>query len=379
MMIGRIALAFALAGALPGTVLAQAATPANYSALYVFGDSLSDRGNLADALGHHFPTPPFYHDSFTNGDTAVQVLAQRFGLNADASLFPTGFVDVHNLGYTSGTNYAVAGATAGTALGQGVTGLNLSTQVGAFLARQGGVVPTSSLVTVFIGGNDVRTAAHQGMTGADGIFTYNASYITDGITAELGAISTLLGRGAMNLLVVNVPDVGVIPEFTTYSPAGQAAAATAASQAYNMQLASGIASLVASNQSANIKLFDLYSYSNYLAANAASLGITNTTQPCYLSYDGVTNTPATSLVINPACGPIDPNTGQAANIGQFQYWDAIHPTAKVQAAFGNALGDFVTGVPEPDTWAMMLVGVGLVGFSLRRRRAKVAVTGPLAA
>jgi hypothetical protein len=25
-------------------------------------------------------------------------------------------------------------------------------------------------------------------------------------------------------------------------------------------------------------------------------------------------------------------------------------------------------VPEPSTWAMMLIGFGLVGFSLRRRR-----------
>lgn len=368
MMIGKIATACLLASVASVPAVAQSVTPAKYSALYVFGDSLSDRGNLADALGHHFPSPPFYHDSFTNGDTAVQVLAQRLGLNADASLFATGFQDVHGLGYVSGTNYAVAGATAGTALGQGVPGLNLSTQVGAFLAHQGGVVSASSLLTVFIGGNDVRTAAHNGTTNANGSVSYNAAYITDGITSELAAITTLLGGGALNLLVVNVPDVGAIPEFTTYSPAGQAAAATAASQAYDAQLATGVASIAAANKSANIKLFDLYGYSNYLAANAASLGITNTTQPCYVSYDGVTNTPATTLVINPACGPIDPATGQATNIGQFQYWDPIHPTAKVQAAFGNALGDFIAGVPEPDTWAMMLIGFGSIGFAMRRRK-----------
>ena len=223
-MTGRMVLALALAAASIGTAGAQTANTAKPTALYVFGDSLSDRGNLADAVGHHFPSPPFFHDSFTNGDTAVQVLAQRLGLNADASLFPTGFQDVRGLGYNSGTNYAVAGATAGTAIPtgasptQGVTGLNLGTQVGAFLAH-GGL--TDGLATVFIGGNDVRTAAHQGSADANGAFTYNQAYVTDGVTSELAAVNLLLSRGFKNVLVVNVPDVGVIPEFTTFSPAGR--------------------------------------------------------------------------------------------------------------------------------------------------------------
>ena len=30
--------------------------------------------------------------------------------------------------------------------------------------------------------------------------------------------------------------------------------------------------------------------------------------------------------------------------------------------------DFIAGVPEPGTWAMMIAGLGAVGFSMRRRR-----------
>ena len=60
-------------------------------------------------------------------------------------------------------------------------------------------------------------------------------------------------------------------------------------------------------------------------------------------------------------------------------FDGVHPTAAVQAAgfrdmdqrFGLSA---VMAVPEPASWAMMIVGIGAAGGALRRRRTHAVVT-----
>ena len=219
-----IALSLCSACLLPASSLA---TP--YDAEYVFGDSLSDTGNLA-ATGliqsfagqpiANFPDPPSYHDSFTNGPVAVQALATRLGLNADPSLWVTGFQDIHDLfgpGFVPGTNYAVGAATAAASIPMGgIPGINLPQQVAAYIDHSaGGSADPNALYTILIGGNDIRNAA---------LFGTGLPAVQNGVTAEIAAVNDLLGAGARHLLVVNVPNVGVIPEFAQDTPTDAAAA-----------------------------------------------------------------------------------------------------------------------------------------------------------
>ena len=78
--------AFALSAFCSTALIAlSAAQAAGFSAEYVFGDSLSDNGNLAELLRiGNFPNPPSFHDSFTNGPVAVARLAQHLGLSLNA-------------------------------------------------------------------------------------------------------------------------------------------------------------------------------------------------------------------------------------------------------------------------------------------------------
>ena len=339
-----------------------------YDNVYVFGDSLSDRGNLAETgflqtlAGQsiaNYPNPPSNHDSFTNGPVAVSLLANSYGLAADPSLWVTGFKDVHGLfgglSYVPGTNYAVAGATSQLQEvgGTGSTppsGINLPSQIAAYNAATGNLADPNALYTVFIGGNDVRNAALNGN---------GTTQIPAGVQAEVAAVQTLVTEGARNLLVVNVPNVGIIPEFAQDNPA-EAAAATNYSMLYDTDLATSLNSL---NNPAGTRVtqFDLYSYNAQIVANAAQLGFTNTTDRCYTATPLFTGTTS-------QCGP------GAVNIDQFFYWDSIHPTGRVQALDALGFEAALAGeanpspVPEPASLAALLTGVLALGAMVRHRR-----------
>ena len=52
-----------------------AARADSFSAVFVYGDSLSDNGNVHSAIG--LPPPPYYNGRFSNGPVAVEQLAAQ--------------------------------------------------------------------------------------------------------------------------------------------------------------------------------------------------------------------------------------------------------------------------------------------------------------
>jgi phospholipase/lecithinase/hemolysin len=350
--------AFVLGVGLSWALGGFAAQAADFSAEYVFGDSLSDRGNVAElenvlnfektgSFFGNFPDPPSFHDSFTNGPVAVQLLAQSLGLNANPSLWVTDFKDPAGLfggpAFVPGTNYAVAGATSADA-NAGAGGINLPEQVAAYSAFVSDHADPNALYVIMIGGNDVRNVALAPNPDA------GAAAIAAGANTEVAEITTLADEGAKHFLVVNVPNVGLIPEFAEDDPS-RAALATQLSQLYDTDLAHGLAGLDL-GAGATLTDFNLYNFNEGILANAHALGFMNTTDPCF------SDTP-TSAASSTGCS--------LANIDSFLYWDDIHPTARVQAMWAAG---FEAAVPESSTWAMLLLGFAGLGYAGYRRGAR---------
>jgi hypothetical protein len=130
-----------------------------YSALYAFGDSLSDVGNVFAASVGKEPAPPYFQGRFSNGPIWLDYLAERLR---------TGPMIPSELG---GKNYAFGSATTGYAPTLSNPSLvpTFAQQVVLFKAATHGVAPSSALYTVWIGGEDLLNVLQSVVTGAQAL------------------------------------------------------------------------------------------------------------------------------------------------------------------------------------------------------------------
>ena len=280
------------------------ATP-NYSNVYIFGDSLSDTGNLASVIGD-FPQP-YYMNRVTNGQVSVDVLSEKLGHSASASL--------HLLGLNAGTNYSVARAKAA-----GEEQIDLNTQVLAFQVNHGFVAPSDALYVIFIGGNDIRSALNT----AD---KKEAKSIVKAAAKEVkSAIKNLYHIGGRSFLVVNSANIGTIPETRLIAAATENPdlidRGRKLSKKYRHALHKVVKSLEYHND-IEIAEFDLFRFFNRLVRNADKHGFTNTTDACFSS----------------ATSSFHPDCNFGLNFDQFIFFDEIHPTARVHSIVGDAMAE----------------------------------------
>jgi len=311
-------------------VAAFTANASDYSNVYVFGDSLSDNGNL-----HALAPEQTYGERFTNGPVAVEIVAGALGF----ALTPS----YHLAGGTSGNNFAIAGAKAVDEDGDEMTpDINLPTQVNAFLQINGGVAPSDALYIMLIGGNDIR-AAREIRSAA--VFAATAQErqairqaanesLKAAVASEQAQLLKLIAAGATNILVSNAPDIGAIPE-TDLIAAGLLANAqtnsqirkanrlpqvtTKLSSKYNRKLARKLAR-TEHQTGIDIIEYDLFSFLADQVENAEDYGYTNTDDACayMLSAGGA---------LHPECDGYVTATG-------FLFYDEIHPTTQAHQAAG---------------------------------------------
>lgn len=287
--------------------------------IYVFGDSLSDTGNVFLATGEEIPpSPPYYQGRFSNGPLYVDRIAAALGTEVAPVL-------------GGGTNYAFGGAEV---LG-GALIPSLRNQADLFLTGlpAGGADP-DGLYIVFGGGNDVRAVLQGGAA-------------PESVPAAAQELANIVGdlaeAGAREFLVPNLPNVGRTPEAIAAGPAA-VAAAQSLSLAFNQTLAGALPPLGVAYP-IDLVTLDTFALLEQLVAMPGAFGFTNVTDPC--------------LVGGTVCA--DPDS--------YLFWDDVHPTSANGAVLARAalaaLGE-ETAVPEPQI--LTLVAAGLAGMMALRRR-----------
>jgi phospholipase/lecithinase/hemolysin len=317
---------------------------AKFSSINIFGDSLSDPGNLFNVSQGGVPqSPPNYSGRFSNGEIWTDYLAKDLGLNP--TLYTT------RIPSSEGVNYAFGGATSGTAniadlFDPRLSGLpGVTTQVGAFiqpLLEQNKSADSNGLYVLWAGGND---------------YTYANIKDTQGVVNNLSlAIKNLYSFGARNFLIGNLPDLSKTPLGSSGAlvPPGDLQNTI---KDHNVLLKQEITDLNQLLFNSNIALFDANNLFNDVINKPSEYGLTNVTDRCL---------PAQVIPTVPPVPCTNPN--------EYLFWDDFHPTTKghkliADAAYATIENKFKS-TPEPST-IFALTGLGL-GLLLLNKNKKVA-------
>ncbi len=306
---------------------AQQAPPA-FSQIVLFGDSLSDTGNVRVRTNSKsggvvdYPSHTFNYDNgrFTN-DTATDPSSNTY-LGVWHEQLARTFLGIQPATFSlgGGLNYAFGGATTmdGTHQETAVTAPfygdvtitidDMGKQMDDYLGSK--VVDPNALYIVWGGSNDLRNDD-------------SAANVTAAAARATALVSRLANAGAKYILVPNVAPIGDVPRYSG-DPA-KVASANKAAAAYRGELDADLtalqSSLATQGLTPTIYRVDAWADAVRVFSNGPRFGFTNITNSAQ---------------------------GASVNPDQYAFWDDVHPTTAGHFRIAKTAFDAITGpVPAP--------------------------------
>jgi outer membrane lipase/esterase len=300
-LIGGLA-AGVLSTSLPSSALAQT-SPLPYENVLVFGDSLSDNGNLFAISGQ--PPAPYFNGRFSNGPVWVEQVFTTLGRLTNPGSFASGNID-----------FAFGGAVSGSTAGQLGQPPGLIDQLNSFdqLRMQGAVKVDSRDVAIYWGGaNDylnlfARLASDPNLaSNPSAVMQLAQATVGGAITNLLTGVGRLAASGVTTIIVPNLPDLGATPQARA-AGAASAAQASQITTLHNQNLQAQLEALAARLPGVNIVLMPIDALFGSVVLNPTAFGFNNISQAC----------------LNATAGTLCGATQSDQN--KFLFWDGVHPT-----------------------------------------------------
>ncbi len=296
-------------------------------AMYVFGDSLSDTGNIYLAtkqLQLPVALPPsdtpyasYWKGRFSNGPVAVEALWKAVRGSATAQVTP--YLSYAYAGVplpaTGAVNFAFGGAGAGlsnTTPDNATQVPGVLGQVGLFTQALGPApAPANALYVVWGGAND---------------YLFMPRPPADVVGNLSDAIRALYAKGARTFIVPNLPDLGLSP---LAQSRGAGAAATQAAKAHNELLAKTVTQLSRTLRGSKFVQIDVFKLGEVMLQT----GLVSATPPALALL--APGTGAESCLFVNALSCVDVDFGRP--LPPLLFWDVLHPTAPVHALIGATM------------------------------------------
>ena len=334
-------------------MLSPRAMASNFSQFYVFGDSLSDTGNIFTATEGLTnpetaipPNPPYAPGRFSNGDIWVDFVGDEIGLT------PTTFLSPQTNIPADGVNFAFGGSSSG-----------LDNALAPNLGLPG-VLGQVSLFTQNLQANNQQADPNALYAVWGGANDYVFGGVTDPnqtVTNLSNAIGALTQAGAKNIAVFNLPDLGQLPV------AGGNEVSTGLTQltnGHNTLLDLALDSFDG-NSGVNIIPVDVNSLFNRVVASPGEFGFTqNPASSCVIGEIG--------SIIDDCQNPQGIVFTEAIEPNEFIFFDTFHPSSNSHRLVADVTLSAIKHetVPEPSTvFSTFFIGaIGTVGLFKRKRK-----------
>jgi phospholipase/lecithinase/hemolysin len=289
-------------------IIAFAATTAlaqvrDYNRIVVFGDSLSDTGNVAHltAAKYGIPVPSpiggnYTLGRFTDGYDTVPAAQNYFGVWIEqlSASIPSHPAVINSL--DGGTNYAygfalTGGGTSPLQLASGQVTVdveNMGRQISEYLATRP-KINKKTLFVVWGGANDVLNAT-------------SPTQVINAAIQETLDIQRLIAAGATQILVLNLPPLGLTPRLNGSLAASQTANAGAA--LFNSWLGTGVTVLNDFYRWRRVSIYrvNVFSIFTQIVSNPAAFSLNDVSSPAQGNF--------------------------AVNPDTYLFWDDLHPTTR---------------------------------------------------
>lgn len=268
------------------------ASPLN--TIVVFGDSLSDNGNLYEYMQHKIPqSPPYYEGRFSDGPIWAERLAESF--------FP-------NEGKDHLLDYAFGGAGISEDADDDDVLFTLKREIDAYLLAHQNKADPDTLFVIWIGANNYL-----------GLPDDNEAALKEVNAGIVHSLQRLAMTGAKHVMVVNLPDLGKTPAAINFDAREQL---TYLSKEHNERLFNSVDELRESYPEVQWVHFDVSRILNSILDNPEHYGFNNIKETCYDVL--VDESPKKSILHMVSL--IKPKAKVEACEG-YLFFDPVHPTA----------------------------------------------------